>query len=285
MKAEEVKKLSIISVGLCLVTVLILQLLAIQPAQARISQKDYHEILDSIETLFAADFEKANQRLIIHRNWKNDSSKASAWKQEDIKGQLSEIRMPGGIARHPLITNDSFALIACHEIGHHLAGGPKVWLYSVEGQADYYSVSVCMKKLLPAVKLAMKGLRGFAPDEVLSSCGSAHENYADTRVCIRSMLAGLELAQYFALEKSEPLPRLDLRENTVAAATIMVAPNPQCRLDTYVQAALCANHDNWLCTDEGSKHGRPACWYNPNHTEESLKALDSLLGGYPQGEN
>ena len=56
--------------------------------------------------------------------------------------------MFGGLARHKLVTPDGFALVACHEMGHHLGGAPRRggWA-SNEGQSDYYATTKCARRI------------------------------------------------------------------------------------------------------------------------------------------
>ena len=267
--------------GLLQVIVLSLCFLATSSSYASVSLKNYHSILDSVEVIYKEHFDQANQRLVIHREWDNQAAQASAWVQEDRQGQISEVRIPGGIARHPLISNDSFALIVCHEIGHHLAGGPKIWRFSVEGQADFYSTSVCMKQLLPEVPHTAGNVRDFIPEDLLSRCAHAYETYYDVRLCLRSSLAGLELAQFFATEKSLPMPSLATADWQEVDKTTMVAPNPQCRLDTYVRGALCNVDGGGDCGPQHVAEARPRCWYNSDGGTATMQSVQSLLGAYP----
>ena len=66
-----------------------------------------------------------------------------------------EVHMYGGLARHQAVTADGFALVVCHELGHHLGGAPQKvdWFgrlrwASNEGQADYWGTAKCFRKLL-----------------------------------------------------------------------------------------------------------------------------------------
>jgi len=45
----------------------------------------------------------------------------NAYASVDKQGQQF-IHMFGGLARHPLMTEDAFLLVACHEFGHHYGG-------------------------------------------------------------------------------------------------------------------------------------------------------------------
>ena len=46
------------------------------------------------------------------------------------------------------MTPDGFALVLCHELGHHLAGNPRVQAWAAnEGQSDYFSTQSCAREL------------------------------------------------------------------------------------------------------------------------------------------
>ncbi len=250
-----------------LLSLLLLSLTAV-PSHAAITQQDFDEVLDLAERLYQNDFIENNQRLQVVRYWSSDTPSASAWKHEDINGEISVIQINGGIARHPEINKDSFALIVCHEIGHHLAGGPMVWRFSVEGQADYYGASACLRRLLPLMPATSKPEHPLAYGMLEHICSRGMQNTDDQKLCIRIASAGLSLTRFFAVENELPMPAFDISDETVSIGVTSGAASPQCRLDTYLAAALCdhsANTDapsdkKWLCEGD-TVAARPVCWY------------------------
>ena len=72
---------------------------------------------------------KSNERkaeydhLKIEKKW--SSATVTAGTYRDIRNKQWIINLYGGLARHPLITEDAYALVICHEIGHHIGGAPK----------------------------------------------------------------------------------------------------------------------------------------------------------------
>src|SRR5690606_31922377 len=107
-----------------------------------LSENQFHDVLNRIEAEFSGDAAARGARLIVSRLWSNGTVNASASRF----GNSWIITMYGGFARHPAISYDAFAAVACHELGHHLAGVPKyngTWA-SAEGQADYYSTLKCL---------------------------------------------------------------------------------------------------------------------------------------------
>lgn len=240
--------------------------LAAGACQAAIDRQQYDSILDLIEQVYAPEFKAQGSRLQITRYWKGDSPSATAWKHEDSEGEIAVIQINGGVARHPEINRGGFALIACHTIGHHLAGPPLTWKFSIEGQADYYGASACLRKILPlmapttdTVQAAKAGAR----------CAQTLRGEAEQQLCRQIMAAGLSAARYYAGKAGDAMPALSTPDKSLAQGIISGAPSPQCRLDTYMAAATCthevkqgAAEGPWLCQPPDPA-ARPKCWYNP----------------------
>lgn len=66
-------------------------------------------------------------------------------------GSTWVVNMYGGLARHNEITIDGFALVLCHEIGHHLGGAPKYGGFNTwgtnEGGSDYFATLKCLRRI------------------------------------------------------------------------------------------------------------------------------------------
>ncbi len=241
-------------------------------SQAEISRHTYHTLLDTIEKNFRAEFTARGERLRIDRLWMDDTNQASAWREEDQQGEIAVLRIPGGLARQPIINADAFTLVICHEIGHHLAGPPKVWKYSVEGQADYFGVSSCLRLVLPKLPENSVIREDSTPEIVVDRCRMVYAFPVEQHICIRSSMAGARLTQYFAHKRHISPPEFDQPDSAVLRQINKGLPNPQCRLDTYFAAALC-NPENrsvegampdWLCPTHPlqTRGARPSCWFN-----------------------
>lgn len=238
---------------------------------AEISQHTYHTLLDVIERNYQAEFVARGERLRIDRRWFDGTNQASAWREEDRRGEIAVLRIPGGLARQSVINADAFTLIICHEIGHHLAGPPRVWKYSVEGQADYYGVASCLRQILPKLPENSIVREETTPEVVLDRCRMAYPFSAEQQLCIRSAMAGSRLTQYFAHKRHIRSPAFDRPDSAVLQQTDRGVPDPQCRLDTYFAAALCnpearragGEQPDWLCpTHPLQVEGvRPSCWF------------------------
>lgn len=243
--------------------------LVVTNAQAAISKGTFDRVIELVEAAYRADFSAINQRLRIDRYWDSDHQKASASSEEDTWGVISTIRVDGGIARHVEITQDAFLLIMCHEIGHHLAGGPKIWKFSVEGQADYYGASECMRRLLPLMSEEDQVPYTPAAKLVHGKCAQVFSGKDELELCNRIAWAGEALSRFFASRKELPSPTFEIQDNSIVVGVVSGAASPQCRLDTYLAAALCDHSRNlnaepdqrWLCPSSNELAARPTCWY------------------------
>ena len=98
----------------------------------------------------------AAQQATLQIKFDLKSSKVNAYATRKGPDQkLWQVVFLGGMLRHKNISNNIFISIMCHELGHHLSGGPfkkSSWV-SVEGQADYFTTQNCLKKVLQHTNL------------------------------------------------------------------------------------------------------------------------------------
>lgn len=242
-----------------------------QNAAAAISERTFHRVLDLAERIYTGEFLARDLRLQLQRYWKSDAHRASASQQEDRQGRIAVVSISGGIARDAIITRDAFALIVCHEIGHHLAGPPQQSGFSAEGQADYFAASECLRRLLPLMPDYAATAMHPVPRRLDHQCSTAFQDDDEAYLCLRIAVAGEVLSRYLARRGGWHDPDFRTPDPTVATKTRFAPATPQCRLDTYRAAALCnpdANLDaaprtRWLCGHPvpHPEAVRPACWY------------------------
>ena len=245
-----------------------------------LSSTDFHTLLDKVEKTFDPVFSEDKKKLKINRYWDSPFVNASA----QLTSNESVISMYGGLARHSKMTKDGYALIICHEIGHHIGGAPKFesrdnfdW-GSTEGQADYYATLKCLRRLFidEDNNFIVKNLN--PGPEVKRKCSRVWKKKNDRNICIRSVMAGLSVTNVMS-SLSGPLsvaPKVNTPDTFAVNRTIEDYPELQCRLDTYVQGSLCkvdyqtnlssSDENEGTCHENsGHKRGqRPLCWYNPN---------------------
>ncbi len=250
-----------------------------------ISEAEFNEVLDKIEELYTPIVAQKGGNLRVRRLWSNDTVNASAQQW----GSTWIINMYGGLARHEAITQDGFALVACHEMGHHLAGVPRsrAWA-SNEGQSDYFSTLKCLRKVF-------KGAGGFsrpasAGDFAKKLCAEKYEAGAGRVLCERNAAAGMSVSSLFQIGRGEDNPpAFNTPDPKVVDSTYDRHPATQCRLDTYFSGGLCPkavsdevgnDPSAGTCTRaEGfTWAARPLCWYKPPASEQGvdlvLKEID-----------
>lgn len=255
-----------------------------------LTEKDFNDVIDKVSAVYAPIIAQRGGKLEVERNWKDRTVNAYA----ERSGDIYKVAMFGGLARHPLVTNDGFALVLCHEIGHHLGGAPKypdllpegVYMAD-EGQADYFGNLKCMRRVTEKDDNAKIVAALKVPKLVENTCVKSFPNANDALICQRSAMAGFSLASLLAdisksanasfKKPSKKMPKFDTPDSSIVSTTYDGHPEAQCRLDTYYAAAICTKEVNdelsetdatvGACsTDKGDKVGvRPLCWFNPKN--------------------
>lgn len=244
-----------------------------------LTKDEFDHVLNKLDAIYRPYIGQFGLKLKLNRMWQNPTVNASAIRV----GNDVVINMFGGMARHPQITIDGFALVACHEFGHHVGGAPlgtddngKEGWASAEGQSDYYAAAKCMKKLFFNDNNIEIVKRLSVPSYVAQKCNKAWEDDEyDSALCQRIAMAGQSLANVFSSGRSLPRrPLINTPSRSVVADTITNGyPTVQCRLDTYFAGALCnvdpdedvSDFDpsvGYCSREYGDKFGvRPSCWY------------------------
>lgn len=110
-----------------------------------ISKTSYDRVMDRVERIYTPIFRAAGCEFVLHRSWSDGEVNAQAWK---TAGKC-HVEMFGGMARYPGMTANGLAMVAAHEVGHHLGGYPYYPFdnMSDEGQSDYYAAKTGMPTL------------------------------------------------------------------------------------------------------------------------------------------
>lgn len=247
-------------------------------AKGGLSEAQFNQVLDRIEKIFSADVQQAGGRLQINRKWNDPTVNASAQQF----GSTWVLNMYGGLARHPEITTEGFALVACHELGHHMGGAPKIngwfgddWATN-EGGADYYSTLKCLRRYF--AEDDNKSIVAAAQIEPIAQqrCTEQFTNEKDQLLCMRGSMAGESVAGLFMdLRQETTRPKYDTPDNSVVRETDDNHPETQCRMDTYFAGATChvdvtvpvsnTDYHEGSCSAPTDTVGiRPRCWFKPN---------------------
>jgi len=274
-----------------------------------ILENQFNDVLNTVEKLYKPVVAAQGKVLEIRRLWTDATVNASAMQS----GNRYILNMYGGLARHETITMDGFALVACHELGHHLGGAPKGGWASNEGQSDYYANLKCLKQVF-SDESSLMFTHLSAGDEIAErGCAAMYSDPLESAVCVRAAMAGKSVAYLFKMLRNETVtPQFDTPSATVVTSMMSSHPPTQCRMDTYLQGSLCTqpvsaplsgtNPAVGTCTRSGGFNTgfRPLCWYKPANPAELLppardtsafRAVDAftepgpafsvLKGGYP----
>lgn len=250
-----------------------------------ITATEFNDVLDRIEKLYKDEITQHGGTLEINRAWEDETVNASA---QQI-GNSWILNMYGGLARHATINVEGFALVACHEMGHHLGGAPKIrgwygnqWATN-EGGADYYATLKCLRRFFAeddnAAIIANSEIDPYAD----TICRSQYADREDQLICLRNSLAAMSVGRLFKeLRNEDNDPRFDTPDTSVVQRTNDRHPATQCRVDTYFNGATCdvsvdsplsnTDYKSGSCYKEKYSVGwRPRCWFKP--TEPKTTAL------------
>ena len=241
------------------------------------TEEKFNSIIDRVDTHYSPIVNSLGGKLAWNRKWNDGTVNASA--QRFFK--TYKVNMYGGLARHELVTDDAFAMVVCHELGHHLAGAPKVagtWLMkwaSNEGQSDYFASLKCFRRTYESDDNVALMANISVPQTVTDKCSAAYTQDNDRALCMRIAMAGQSLANLLGSLRSTTEISFDTPDSNQVTRINDKHPAAQCRLDTYFQGALCDkrinedvdNKDPLLGTcnrSQGYTIGtRPLCWYKP----------------------
>lgn len=244
-------------------------------ASGGITEQQFNDVLDRLQTEFGPDVAKLGDTLQINRYWSNGTVNASAMRLRTTE----VINMYGGLARHPATTVDGFALVACHEYGHHHGGAPKrnipfmdPWATN-EGGADYYASLKCLRRMF-ANDDNVSIVANLPIDPVAeNACRTQYTDVKDQALCIRIALAGQSVTDLLQDVKKEPVrASFGTPDPSVVTRIDDNHPKGQCRLDTIFAGALCTvavgdelsntNYQTGSCYAPRDTVGtRPLCWF------------------------
>lgn len=244
---------------------------------SNVTEADFNKVLDVVEAYYAPIVADLGGRLSISRKWNDPTVNASAQRS----GRTYKINMYGGLARHPTITVDAFMMVACHEMGHHLGGYPKIdsWMgtwATNEGGADYFANLRCLRALFTDADNAryVDENKETMDPYLRQTCEEQYSTQEEENFCMRAAMAGMSGAMLFKELRNETVaPRFDTPDIHEVDQIDDSHPGTQCRLDTYFNGSLCnidqsepisdSDPQVGACTHEkGFDRGlRPRCWF------------------------
>ena len=240
------------------------------------TKERFNAIIDGVDKYYRPIVKAKGGLLKWARKWDDATVNASA--QRLFK--VWQVNMYGGLARHNLVTEDGFALVVCHELGHHLGGAPKIggsasqWA-SNEGQADYFGTMKCFRRVFETEDNQAIIARMTVDPLVKKNCAEHFTLANDQALCVRAAMAGKSLADLLAELGGRGVVNFATPDPSRVSRTSDTHPAAQCRLDTYFQGSLCdkdvndevdnSDAEKGVCTlAQGYTFGtRPLCWYKP----------------------
>ena len=267
---------------------------------ANVTEEEFNRVIDQATDIYAPIITAHGATLNFNRLWSNSTVNASA----SQSGSTWTVNMYGGLARRPEVTSDGFALVVCHELGHHLGGFAMYtnrWA-SNEGQSDYFATLSCGRLLWRSETEKNAGFRKTVDAYPKAKCDATYETTEDQNLCYRLAMGGLSLAKLLAALGNDEISWETPDQNEVSA-TSDSHPAAQCRLDTYLAGSICtAEFDPNLIPGKSHPDGqrsigaeieaaansctraalfergaRPRCWFKPNVTITDLVAIGDLV--------
>lgn len=241
-----------------------------------LTQIQFNDVISKVERIYSPVVSNLGAKLVIERLWAKTNVNALA--KRDLP-KVWTVQMFGGLARHQTITADGFALVLCHELGHHIGGAPKKrntlnpWATS-EGQSDYFATLKCLREVFLTEDNAAAVRNLAAPADLVTACKKAFTR-DDVNICIRSGMAGASVANLFSSISNSKIVSFSTPDLSVVTANVDKHPATQCRLDTFFQGSICnkSSNEDVSQSDEiqGTCHGvtghrsglRPRCWHKP----------------------
>ncbi len=240
-----------------------------------ITEAQFNAVIDEVEGIYKPIVATYGGELSVVRNWTDGTVNAYA----EQEGSTWKVSMFGGLARHKTITPDGFALVVCHEIGHHIGGVPRYagddWA-SNEGQSDYFATTKCLRRVWQGQDNAAAVRSLEVPKALTDACGKQWTDKAEADICVRAGMAGDSVAKLFAALSWQMKPaKFDTPDPKQVTSTNDAHPATQCRLDTYFQGALCEkafseeigqqDEVSGVCHAAGGQSVglRPRCWFKP----------------------
>lgn len=206
------------------------------------TEAEFNETVNSVARVYAPIVASFGARLDMRPDWSDTTPNAYA----DQRGSTWSVAVLGGLGRRPEITTDGLLLVACHELGHHLGGFPfhpgsffqKTWAAN-EGQSDFFASHVCARKMWESETERNAGFAETVDPHAKTQCDQVWTSLEEQHLCYRIAAAGLSISRTLAGLSNKTMPSMETPDTRVVSKTSNGHPEPQCRLDTSMSAALC----------------------------------------------
>ena len=243
--------------------------------QASVTHEQFNKIQSNLLKLYSKSVADLNGQFDIVIKADGAIPQALSRKTSEGVWQIEVYQSMLDLERQSIQT---LGMMLCHEVGHFLGGeayvvgrqltpavrsrAPKKM--SCEGQADFFSTSVCFRKLADLVP----ELRNFKEEEsdLSNECYLSYKQQDDIDTC----LSGLKTAQNLSLVYEDVLVKMGFPtqfqnrfDNTVTDRTLNYVgeyPTLECHYQTLIHGLLCPKNNDDKCIDP--RWTRPLCWFN-----------------------
>ena len=246
-----------------------------------ITEAQFNGVIDKAIRIYGPIFSHFGATLKVNRLWSDATVNASA---EQPTATSWVVNMYGGLARRAEVTEDGFAMVLCHEMGHHLGGFPYVQDWAAnEGQSDMHATGACASKLFGTNVDLSAVANEELPADLKAKCDASHPQ-GERDICYRAIVAGKSLADLLAA-LGGTAANYGTPDRSVVTRTNNAHPAAQCRLDSYIAGAICGaskwdynlipgksfpNRNSLDAQNEAYAHScaegdgaRPKCWFAP----------------------
>jgi len=230
-----------------------------------------NRIVQDINRIYSPIVAGFGAQLVLTLDLNNNEVNAYAERQ----GNRWLVTVLGGLVKHSQMTSEGLVLIITHELGHHMSGWPiytgDTWA-SIEGQSDTYA-SVGAKLVFASTTDNVQYLERTA----VAKCKRVYSGQA-LRICYHTMWGARSLGRLLSVLGGDGPISFDTPDRSVVSKMSETHPKSQCRLDSYVNSALCtakwdtrviptkANQAKYNCTVDNYPDmpvTRPRCWFKP----------------------
>lgn len=204
-------------------------------AKTGLDEATFDDVIDQLSEMYAPIVAAHGGTLEIQRNWDDTTVNAFARRKKDTW----VVAMFGGLARRPEINRDGFTLVLCHELGHQLGGFPFSGAWAAnEGEADYFATQSCARDLWAPEVIENATHAAKVNPTARKKCDEVWKTDAQRNLCYRIADAAKSSAELLAVLNHESVS-FDSHDSHEVSVTDNGHPAAQCRLDTYLNAALC----------------------------------------------
>ena len=185
-------------------------------------------------------------------NW--DYARANATASYDIDTDEYTITFDGGLLNLPFFTKGALATVACHEVGHIIAGTPKTRkklrfdfkdMNLSEGMSDYFATHKCLKKLYSRGILKRKTIA--STSRIDNICSNA-KDYFECITVLSASYDNFRSSNKDNEDLSKPSTAV-ATGNYLSGASMIGAyyPTQSCRFDIAISGYFCSRENRLPC--------------------------------------